>query len=154
MRRSLAIALCAVFLLAVLPGTVSAARSTKYHDHHVGVFCDTAIDGGYATASIDSSSAFGDFAGVGVWLDPAVPFESEPSINGSTDTVSISIGTTQTALSATFDAFDGQGNPLGTAVLEATMTPVGDPQPINDTTKGKYHSRTTGRHSNSKAPRL
>ena len=24
------------------------------------------------------------------------------------------------------------------------MTPVGDPQPINDTTKGKYHSRTTG----------
>jgi hypothetical protein len=131
-------------LLAVLPGTVSAARSTRYHDHHVGFFCETAIDGGYAVASIDSSSAFGDFAAANVWLDPAVPFESDPSINGSTDTVSVTTGTTETALSATFDVFDSVGNPLGTAVVQGTMTPVGDPQPINETNHGKFHSRTTG----------
>ena len=144
MRRSLAIVLCAGFLLAVLPGTVSAARSTRYHDHHVGFFCETAIDGGYAVASIDSSSASGDFAAANVWLDPAVPFESDPSINGSTDTVSVTTGTTETALECDLRCVRQRGNPLGTAVVQGTMTPLGDPQPINGTNHGKFHSRTTG----------
>jgi hypothetical protein len=144
MRRSLAILMCAGLLLALLPGTAAAGRVTKFHDHHVGFFCDTSIDGGYATASIDSSSAFGDFAGADVWLDPAVPFEDPPSITGNTDTVSITEGTSEVLLSATFEAFDGDGDRLGSALLEATMTPVGAPQPITGESNGNHHSNTTG----------
>src|SRR6476619_2141267 len=106
MRRSLTILMCTGLLLALLPGTAAAARVTKYHDHHVGFFCETPGDGGFATASIDSSSAFGDFGGADVWLDPAVPFVDPSSITGGTDTVSISEGATQTLFSSTFDAFD------------------------------------------------
>ena len=144
MRRSLAILMCSGLLLALLPGTAAAGRVTKYHDHHVGFFCDTPIDGGYATASIDSSSAFGDFAGADVWLDPAVPFEDPSSITGNTETVSITEGTTEVQFSATFDAFDGDGAPLGSALLEATMTPVGAPQPITGESNGNHHSNTAG----------
>src|SRR4051794_9734966 len=144
MRRSLAIVLCAGFLLAVLPGTAAAGRVTKYHDHHVGFFCETAIGGGHANVGIDSTTAFGDFAFSDVWLDPATPFQDPPSISGGTDTVSVAEGATQTVLSATFDAFDQDGNALGTAVLESTMTAVGDPQPMSTPSNGNHHSNTTG----------
>ena len=144
MRRSLAILLGAVALLAVLPGTAAAAPVTKYHDHHAGFFCETPIDGGFASVGMDSSTSFGDFAGADVWLDPAVPFEDPSSITGTTDTVSISEGPTETLFSATFDAFDADGNPLGSALLEATMTPAGDPQPVSNPSNGNHHSSTTG----------
>ncbi len=131
--------------MALLPGSAAAGRATKYHDHHVGFFCETPLDGGFAAVNIDSSSAFGDFASASVWRDPAIPYEDAPAISGFAETVSITQGTIETSFSATFDVFDGDGNPLGTADLEATMTPVGDPQPINDKSHdGKYHSRVTG----------
>ena len=144
MRRSLAIALCAVFLLAVLPGTAAAAPVLKYHDHHASFFCEGPIDGGFASVGIDASTAFGDFGGADVWFDPAVPFVDPSSITGGTDVVSIDEGAAQTLFSATFDAFDAFGAPLGSAVLEATMTPVGDPQPITTPSNGNHHSNTTG----------
>jgi hypothetical protein len=144
MRRSLAIVLCAGFLLAVLPGTAAAGRVTKYHDHHVGFFCETAIDGGYASVGVDSSTSFGEYAYADVWLDPATRFGDPPSISGSADSASVTQGPNQTVFSATFDAFDPDGNPLGTAVLESTMTAVGDPQPVSTPSEGNHHSNTTG----------
>jgi hypothetical protein len=144
MRRSLTVLLAAGLLLALLPGAVSAARVTRFHDHHQGFFCDTEIDGGYASANIDSSSEFGDFAGANIWLDPAVPFEDAPSISGETETVSVTVGASETTFSASFDAFDADGNPLGTALLEATMTPVGDPEPISEASIGNHKNKTTG----------
>ena len=78
MKRGLAALACAGLLLASLPATVGAARVTKGSDHFVYVSCDMFFDGGYVNAYAEHSAAFGDFASLDLWLDPAIPFE-DPS---------------------------------------------------------------------------
>ncbi|HEY8636431.1 MAG TPA: hypothetical protein VIL81_04130 [Candidatus Limnocylindrales bacterium] len=148
MRRGLAILASALLLVTILPGAVAGARITRYQDHHVGAFCDSPVDGGYVSAHIDASTAFGDSAGADVWLDPAVAFEDPATMTGGTDSAQVSEGLTEVSLSATFDVFDPDGAPLGSALLEATMTRVGDPQPITSTNLGNHRSRTAGTFQN------
>jgi hypothetical protein len=145
MKRLLAAFTTALVLLSILPGSVAADPVTKFDDHHVGIFCEVPIDGGFAFVFIDRSSAFGDAAGAEVWLDPDVPSEDPPTLSGNTATAEIVEGPTQIELSATFAVFDADRVPQGTAVLEATMTPVGAVEPIEQPPgKSNHHSKTTG----------
>ena len=142
MKRVLTAVTSAMLVLA-LPGAVAADRVTKFDDHHVGFFCEGPFDGGFAVANIDSSVAFGDFAGAEIWLDPAVPFEDAATLAGQTETAEVVEGPTQVELSTTFLVFDADG--VGQeAVLEGVMTPLGDPQPIEQPGFGNHHSKTEG----------
>lgn len=144
MKRALVATASATLLLALLPGAVAADRVTKFEDHHVGFFCEEPVEGGFVFAHIDSSTAFGDNAGADVWLDPATPFEDAPTLTGGTETVQVTEGSTQVELSATFTVFDADGVEQGEAVLEGTMTPVGDPQPFEQPSDSNHHSNTEG----------
>ena len=148
MRRCLTILASALLLVAILPGAVAGARITKYQDHHVGAFCETPVDGGYVSSRLETSTGFGDSAEVDVWLDPAIPFEDPATMTGVTESVQASEGPTEVALSATFDIFGPDGAPLGSAQLDATMTRVGDPQPITSSNIGNHHSKTAGTFQN------
>ena len=152
MKRALASIASAAVLIAMLPGAVAAERVTRSEDRHVGFYCEGPIDGGYASVHIDVSSAFRSAAGVDVWFDPAVPFEDPASLSGSTETVIVAEGPTQIDLSATVAVSD-PGNAGGAtghsageadAVLEATMTSLGDPQPIVQPDPGDLHPATAG----------
>ncbi|MBA3236437.1 MAG: hypothetical protein H0T59_10700 [Chloroflexi bacterium] len=144
MRRFPAAFVTVALVMAILPGSVSADRITKFEDHHVGAFCEMPIDGGYVAANIDSSTEFGDFAGAQLWLDPALPFEDPPSISGATDTVNVIEGPSEVLLSASFTVMDADGNPLGDAQLEITLAPSGEPEPIVGEDFGNHHSKTEG----------
>lgn len=144
MKRILAGVSAAAMLVALIPATVSAERVTRYQDHHVGVSCESAFDGGLASTSIDSSSAFGDFGQAAVWLDPAIAFDDPPSLSGSTETVHVVEGTAIVTADATFPVADPDGIELGQATLEASMTRVGDPVPISEPSFGNHHSKTQG----------
>jgi hypothetical protein len=142
-KRVLIAVMSATLVLALLPGAVAADRVIKFEDHHVGFFCEGPFDGGFAIANIDSSEAFGDFAGAEIWLDPAIPFEEAATLAGQTDTAEIVVGPTQVELSATFLVFDADG--VGQqAVLQGVMTPLDDPQPIEQPGFGNHHSKTEG----------
>lgn len=125
MRPRLAAALSGLFLAALLPVTATAEPAVRFQDHHIGFFCEQPIDGGLAAIHIDVSD-FGGFGGAEVWLDPALPFEDPPSLYGGTEDVSLTALVSGFALGATFAVFDTDGNDLGTASIEATMTPSGD----------------------------
>ncbi len=144
MKRILAGISVATMLVALLPATVSADRLTKYHDHHVGIFCETAIDGGFASIDLETSSQFGDFGGVSVWLAPADRELDPPSVSGSTDGVEVTESPTEISARATLDVVDTGGSPLGSARVVAIMTRVGDPEPISQLQNGNHHSATQG----------
>ena len=143
MRRALIAATSAMLLLALLPGAAAADRVIRFDDHHVGFFCDAMFDGGFAVVGLDSSSAFGDSASTEIWLDPAIPFDEPATLAGATDSVVIDEGATDIQLSATILVRDAEGSEQ-TATLVGTMTPSGDPQPINQPSNGNHHSATTG----------
>lgn len=144
MRRGLAAALSALLLMALIPGPVAADRVTRFEDHHVGFFCEMAIDGGVATAHIDVSSEFGNGAGSEVWLDPAVPFEDPPTLGGGTEQVSLVDASGVITLSATFIVFDADGSRLGEGVIEATLTPDGPLEVLESSRFGNRNSKVEG----------
>ena len=144
MRRVLTAVTSATLVLALLPGAVAADRVIKFDDHHVGFFCEGPFDGGYTVANIDASEAFGDSAGAEIWLDPAIPFEDAATLAGQTDAAEVVEGPTQVELSTTFLVFDADGVGQGEATFEGVMTPLDDPQPIEQPGFGNHHSKTEG----------
>ena len=60
----------------------------KFSDHFVFASCDLPIDAGLISGFVEVSTD-SEFSAVGVdvWLDPDIPFENDPTIRGSTDTI-------------------------------------------------------------------
>jgi len=130
-------------LASLVPATVYADRVSRFSDHTVDAFCEQPIDGGYFTGSLSTSTAFGSRAEAAVWFDPAIAFEEPASASGTTETIDLAEGATEVVLSATFHVFDANEADLGEAHFVATMTPAGDPQPIESTPQRTNHHSTT-----------
>ena len=131
MKRVYAALASAAILVVLLPSAVSADRVSKGHDHYVFAGCDAPIDGGFVSAFLESSTA-GEFSfmGLSIWLDPDVPFETDPTISGSTETVDLTDDGTTIEAHASFQTFDIDGNPAGDADLTITVARTGDIRPI------------------------
>jgi hypothetical protein len=139
MKRRLAAALSGLFVAALLPASATAEPAVRFEDHHIGFFCEQPIDGGLVASHVDVSE-FGDFAGVEVWLDPAIPFEDPPSVAGGTETVTLTALASGFELSASFTVLDTEGSELGEGSIEATLTPSGDPEVLSS---DRFGNRTT-----------
>jgi hypothetical protein len=144
MNRTFTAVAAAALLATILPAAVSAAGVTKYVNHAVTVFCDAPFDGGFASVVADSTTAFGDGGEVSVWLDPAIPFESDPTSFGSLDTIAVVESSTEVTVTATFVLFDADGVEVGPAGLSATLEPDGDPIPLERPDPSNHHYATTG----------
>jgi hypothetical protein len=144
LKRAIVALVSTILLVALLPGAASAARVTKFSDHHVGGFCEMAVAGGFVTSSIESSATFGDFAQAAVWLDPATPFEDPADASGSTDTVDIAVGADHVDLGASFPVVDAEGSPIGDATLTMSLDFDGSPEIFGDSGKSNHHSTNTG----------
>ena len=102
---------------------VSADRVSKFTDHYVFFGCDAQIDGGFLSTFIEhSTEGQFSFASLNVWLDPAVPFEEEPTIFGSTDAFDLNDDGTTIEAHAVIPTVDLEGNPQGDAELTITVT--------------------------------
>jgi hypothetical protein len=144
LKRAIAALASTVLLVALLPGAASAARVTKFSDHHVGAFCDSNIDGGFQSTSVDSSSTFGDFAQAAVWYDPAVAFEDPPDLSGSTETINLVVGADHVDLGASFPIVDANGGPAGDATLTMTLAFDGPPVIFGGSGHNNHHSSDSG----------
>ena len=146
MKRAYAALASAAILLALLPSAVSADRVSKGSDHYVFAGCDAPIDGGFVSTFFELSTG-GEFrfVGLNVWLDPDLPFESDPTVWGSTDAFDLADDGTTIDVQASFPTFDIDGNPEGDADLTFTLARTGDVRLIvPDAGKTNYNSRTSG----------
>jgi hypothetical protein len=140
MRPRLAAAVSALLLATILPATVTAEPALRFEDHHIGFFCEREIDDGFVAAHIDVSSAFGDFGGAEAWLGDVLPFEDPPTLSGGTEDVTVTATADGFELSVSFVVFDADGNDLGIGAIDATLTGIGDPEPL---TGERFGNRNT-----------
>jgi hypothetical protein len=144
MRRGLTALVGAGLLLASVPGTVGAAKVTRYTDQGVGVSCEGAVDGGFVSSFVEHGLQFGGNGFVDLWLDPAIPFEDPQTAAGSTDTdVDHTAAADNVTVTASWALTDVDGNPLGDGSMTANMVRVGDPHPEGPQPKSNHHSRTS-----------
>jgi len=144
MRRGLAL-VAALGLVLLVPTAVSAGKSTRVTDTTASFSCD-----GVATTGGAGFAFIGAFSSTQGGSDASFDFWAGGTPDGPT-TVSRDYGQPAdvawdgTTLSGTFPIVSGSGDPLGSASFTATLTPVGDPYPINDSFKnGNHKSTTTG----------
>jgi hypothetical protein len=144
-KRVFAAIASGLILLGLLPSAVSADRVSKSTDHYVFFGCDTPIEGGFASAFIEHSEGKFSFATLNIWLEPDVPFETDPTIFGSTDAFDLSDDGTTIEAHAVIPTVDPEGNPQGDAELTIAMTRTGDITVIGpDAGKTNYNSKTSG----------
>ncbi len=129
MRRSLVIGTVASLLMIAMPAAVTAAPAQHVIEHAVVIGCDLSNDDGFVSTFAVDSSEFGSFGELAFWEAPAEPFSDDPT--------SVAIGAeveaTDTNISATFELVDvDTGSPAGTASLEATLTPDGEPLLVDE----------------------
>ncbi len=144
MRRLIAI-LAALVLIAAIPAAVTAKKAIKETDHFVSINCDgiaPTSGSGFLFLGVSISDSFGPDAGVEMWnaASPVGPpdvfrdFETpvQASYVGGVFTASIPLANTS-------------GDPAGTGTVQATLTPVGEPFPIDDNFRfGNVTERFTG----------
>jgi hypothetical protein len=137
-----------VLLALLLPATVAAAKPIREVGAFTGLSCDVATDDGFVSMFVEIGSDGDGFGDLAFWESPAEPFESEPTLI----TVAVDFSGGATGIDATFELveFDPSseppfGDPAGTAVLDATLTPDGDPVPFEDEFHdGNVHGRIEG----------
>ena len=146
MKKGLSALICAGLLLASLPGTVGAARVTKFTDTFASASCEGAVDGGYISTYSQASESFGSVSFLDAWLGDAIPFEDPASATGSTENVQVVLSGDDMTVEASYDLTDADGNPLGSGSISASLTKDGDPfleQPLQSV---NHHSRTVVEH--------
>ena len=141
MRRVVASIGGMALAVSLLAAPVAAAPAQRISDTESVLFCEGITgDAGSVFLFAAESETFGSFADLAFWAAPSLPETSNPTwiaVSGSADFDG-------TSVTASFDIVEFEipvspedppfGDPVGTATLEATLTPIGDPQPysIND----------------------
>jgi len=138
--------LAALALALVLPATASAARSTRATDHTVSIDCKDGLHptsgSGFAFFGAGTSDLDGPNAFLDAWNGDAPVGEADH--HGDFDQPA-DVTWNGTALNGSFAIVDGNGAPAGTATFSATLTPVGTPNPIDDSFKdGNTQFKVTG----------
>lgn len=138
--------------LLAFPAAVSADRPTQFSDHSIGFDCFIQQDSqvGFTGANVSV-----DFGGSAYFeLGEEVVIDDEPFfatlLFGFTDAVDLTDDGTTATLSATIDVFtasddpEGEPEPAGQVVLDATLTPDGEPIVITPTREGNRRIRSEG----------
>ena len=144
MRRSMAV-LAALILALVLPASASAAKATRLTDHTVSIDCEELhpISGtGFAFFGASTSDLNGPDAFLDAWNgnEPVGDSDHHRDFDQPAD-----VTWDGTTLRGSFPIVDSGGDPAGTATFSATLTPLGDPNAIDDNFKnGNTKFRATG----------
>jgi hypothetical protein len=129
MRRPIVLVTIASLLIFGLPGVVAAAPAQHFTEHAVIVQCDLSNDDGFVSTFAVDSAEFDDFGELVFWEAPAEPFSDDPTFVS----ISAEVDATDSSMSATFELVDPEtGSPAGTAVLEATLTPDGPAETVDE----------------------
>ena len=137
-----------ILLALMLPASVGAARPSRFVIDSTFVSCDSPTADGFVTLSAELAANGDAFADLAFWETGSEPFEEAPTFITS----EASVTGNATGLHATYQLveFDETvdppfGDPAGTAVLHTTLTPAGDPIPVDEQIRnGNRWERATG----------
>jgi len=126
--------------LLVTPAPTTAAPAQRISDTETFLFCDLASEAGRAFTFAVESEAFGSFGDLAFWAPPSSPETGDPtwvSVTAEVDFNATSVTATYELVEFVFGPNPEDppfGDPVGTATLAATLTPIGDPQEyrVND----------------------
>ena len=149
--RRIIIIISAALVLAALPAAALAAPAQRFSDTQTTIYCEVVSTAdGTLFLNVGVSESFGTFGAINFWAAPADWETQAPDVVNSTADVTFSAD--RTSVTGTFDLVEFApnqeppfGDGAGTAVLAATLEPMGDPVPINfvdDSTNRKF--RVTG----------
>ena len=149
MRRSVTVAVLGLLVLSlVLPAVASARPAQRFTERNTIVECfeETADGTVLLTAIIDAE--FGGFLDVVVWPTGSEPFEDDPSVITASREASLAgsvLSATGELVTYVPDNEPPFGDPVGQAVFEATLTPDGDLEIVDERFKfGNRIERTSG----------
>ena len=135
-------------LVTLLPSTVQAAAPIRTRDRTTALDCFLTTDDGFLFLLIEESTAFGEFADLAFWPADTDPGSDPPAYVLSDATITATPTSVQATLGLVeFDPANDPpfGDELEPAVLDATLSPLGDPQPIEDRFRdGNRFGRETG----------
>lgn len=127
-------ALPAAIAIAAMPAVALADAPTRFTEHRLDVFCESlTAEGASAFLFAQSSTEFGTFADLAIWLEPATPATDPPTLIGAE--ASLTAAPDDSSLTGTIPLFTFEpsenpeeppiGEPAGTATLAATFTAAG-----------------------------
>lgn len=134
MRRILASIGGVALATSLLVTPATAAPAQRISDTETILFCGLESEAGTVFVFAVESETFGSFGDLAFWAAPSRPEISEPtwiSVTASADFDATSVTATFELVEFSFGPDPGDppfGDPVGTATLEATLTPLGDPQ--------------------------
>lgn len=117
---------------------VAAGPSTHVQEHVVSVV-GIPIMGPGASAYLQAShsSLSGSEAGLALWIEPELPWTGPPTYTSGG--ANLSVGAGDSSLGGTFDILDSNGAVAGIGVLDASLTPAGEPHEVTWPKSGGNH---------------
>lgn len=134
MRRILASMGGVALATSLLVSPATAAPAQRISDTETTLFCELASEAGTAFVFAAESEVFGSFGDLAFWAPSSPPESSNPtwvSVTADVDFDADSVIATFELVEFIFGPNPEDppfGDPVGTATLEATLTPLGDPQ--------------------------
>ncbi len=147
MRRVLVLASLACLLMALVPMSVQAAAATRTHEDAVILECGAPTDDGFISLFAVVSDQFESFGEVSFWETGSEPFEDAPTLFGvSEDLAGDATGMSGSFAMVTIDETQTPPEiPAGTATLDASFTPDGDPFDVDERFRnGNRWEKVTG----------
>jgi hypothetical protein len=150
MKRGLVALVGAGLLLTSVPGSVGAARVSKFTDHIVAITCNAFPGDDFASAFVQTGRE-GKGAQFDLWLAPADPSDfDQRTATGTTDAdsdITVDEHPGGVDISVDYIVFDpSNGDDLGNASLTASMSYDGAPFGDGPGAKSNHHSSTTVVH--------
>jgi hypothetical protein len=138
MRRVLTLLVALPLLAALFPTAALGAPPERFTDTQTIVVCEPLVDDdGIVFTFVQVSERFGSFAAL-AFFAPGTSPETDPPTLISTDAV-VTLSPDGTALTVIYDLveFDPTTEPpfgdfVGTALLDVTLTPIGEPEAFSD----------------------
>ena len=136
MRRIRALFAVAVLLTLVLPASAQAGSLTRESDTRVNLFCEDVTAGNaHLFLFAETSDTFGSFTELEIWSGS---LSGDPDLVGDTSSIVL----TPTGGSGSVALVEPDGDPAGTATLNATFAPSGPAEPYEfteDNGNGTFH---------------
>jgi hypothetical protein len=130
----------------LLPAPAGAAKPVRFTDESTTLECFLENDEGSLSVWVSVGSGFGADADIAFWPVGTSPENDDPPTVGRDFDTPVEGGGSPDGIDVEVAMIDIEtGDPAGTAVVSATLEPVGDPQPFSGRDRfGNRHSRTEG----------
>jgi hypothetical protein len=116
-------------LVIAFNGTAAAAPSSHIEEHFVSVVgVPISAPGANAYLQAYHSDYIGSNAGFEMWLEPEMPWTGPPTYTSGQTTFTVGAG--DSSLTGTFVILDAADNPVGIGTLDASLSPIGEPQNV------------------------